>query len=453
MTTSFLLPTLDPAELQPRIGELVSHNGWTRTALLELQQRRLAQVLRQAATSAYYRDSLSVVREPSLADLPILTKRLLMDNWDTVVTDRRLRLREVEEHLASDRAGTLIHDQYRAYATGGTTGERAVVVYNQAGWVECVASMLRLLGVLGVGPATRTLGIGAPTPLHITNRAFAELSGGRSDAPRLSVVTPAAEMIAALNAYQPEVVFTYPSIIVRLAEQQQAGLLDIRPTRFVATGEVLTPPVRQAAREAFGTPVLSAYGTTEAGLLGTECDQAAGIHLAEDEVVLEAVDEDGRPVPPGTPSARILVTTLYDSPLPLIRYEISDVVTLSDEPCPCGLPYRRVVSLDGRREDILTLRGRSGAPVRLHAGRLRAPLAAVAGLRQFQVVRRADDDLCVRICPRDGADPDTVAAGTRQIVERELQAAQISLTTLEIRIVEAIERSGTGAKERLVATA
>jgi phenylacetate-CoA ligase len=80
--------------------------------------------------------------------------------------------------------------------------------------------------------------------------------------------------------------------------------------------------------------VLNGYGTTEAGMLGTECDLAAGVHIVEDMVVFESVDEASRPVVPGIPGAKVLVTTLYESPLRLIRYEISDVVTLEADPCP-----------------------------------------------------------------------------------------------------------------------
>jgi phenylacetate-CoA ligase len=80
--------------------------------------------------------------------------------------------------------------------------------------------------------------------------------------------------------------------------------------------------------------VLNGYGTTEAGMLGAECDLAAGVHIVEDMVVFESVDEASRPVVPGIPGAKVLVTTLYESPLRLIRYEISDVVTLEADPCP-----------------------------------------------------------------------------------------------------------------------
>ena len=61
---------------------------------------------------------------------------------------------------------------------------------------------------MGAGPGTRLVGIGAPTPLHITNQAFAELRSGQRDAPRLSVLTPLPELVRALNDYQPEMVLT-----------------------------------------------------------------------------------------------------------------------------------------------------------------------------------------------------------------------------------------------------
>jgi len=447
------LPALDPAQVQPVLAELIRRDAWSRAALLDFQRLRLARALRHAtAASPYYRQAIGTAIDDgaSLADLPVLTKRELMDNWDRIVSDPRLRLRDVERHLDSPRAGTLILDRYRAYATGGTTGERAVVVYDQPGWLQAMANMLRLLRMLGAAPQARTLGIGAPTPLHITNRAFAELRGGRSDVPRLSVLTPLAEVVAALNEYQPENIFTYPSYIRRLAEEQDAGRLAIRPARFVSTAEVLTEHVRLLAGHTWGARVLNGYGTTEAGMLGTECDLAAGVHIVDDMVVFESVDEASRPVPPGTPGAKVLVTTLYDSPLRLIRYEISDVVTLQADPCPCGRPYRRLAAIDGRREDTLTLLAADGGQLRLHAGRLRAPLDGVPGLRQYQLVQRSADSILVRITIRPGADPGDVAASTRSAVEHEIRRVGVRLGGLAVEVVDTIERRGGAAKECLV---
>jgi phenylacetate-coenzyme A ligase PaaK-like adenylate-forming protein len=453
------MPTLDPADVYPMVGELTAHDAWSRDKLLEQQGRRLDAMLRRAVqASTYYRSVLgrSVDAGAPLEELPILTKSTLMEQWDRIVTDPRLRLRDAEAHLAGGRAGTLLLDTYRVCATSGTTGERAVVVYDGAGWHRFVANMLRFLAMVGTSPDSRVIGVGAPTPLHLTNRAIAELRAGRTDVPRLSVITPLSDTVGALNAYQPEVVLTYPSVIRRLVEEQEAGGLRIRPQKLVSTAEVLVPEVRDMARRVWGADTLDSYGCTEGGLLGTECDAVAGIHVAEDLLVFEAVDERGRAVPPGTPSARVLLTTLFNGVLPLIRYELSDVVTMADGPCPCGRPFARVASIVGRREEYLSLRANGGGDVRVHARRLAAPLAGVRGLRQFQIVP-AFDRLRLVVSVRDEARLDEarledVAAAAAATVRGALRdvGADVQVTT---EVVSAIDRVGTGAKEQLVAAA
>ncbi len=451
--TSTAMPTLDLADVYPMVGELTAHDAWSRDKLLEQQGRRLDAMLRRAVqASTYYRGVLgrSVDAGAPLEELPILTKSTLMEHWDRIVTDPRLRLRDAEAHLAGDSAGSLLLDEYRVCATSGTTGERAVIVYDGAGWHQFVANMLRFIAMVGASPDSRMIGVGAPTPLHLTNRAIAELRAGRTDVPRLSVITPLSETVGALNAYQPEVVLTYPSVIRRLVEEQETGGLRIRPQKLASTAEVLVPEVRDMARRAWGADILDGYGCTEGGLLGSECAAVAGIHIAEDLLVFEAVDERGRAVPPGTPSARVLLTTLFNSVLPLIRYEVSDVVTMADGSCPCGRPFARVASISGRREEYLWLRAIVGAGVRIHAGRLWSPLAGVEGLRQFQIVP-AFDRLRLVVSPRDEARPEDVAAAAAATVRRALRdvGADVDVTT---EVVGEIDRVGTGAKERLVAT-
>jgi phenylacetate-CoA ligase len=452
--TSTPMPTIDPADVYPIVGELTAHDAWSRDRLLEQQRERIDATIRQAVeASAYYRDVLgrSVDAGASLQELPILTKSTLMGQWDRIVTDPRLRLRDVEAHLAGERPGTLLLGEYRACATSGTTGERAVVVYDRAGWHQVVANVLRFVAMAGAMPDSRLVGVGAPTPLHLTNRAAAELRAGRSDAPRLSVITPLPEVVAALNAYQPELVMTYPSFIRRLVEEQEAGSLRIHPQRLASTAEVLTPEVRAMARRAWGADILDSYGCTEGGLLGTECPAIAGIHIAEDLLVFEAVDEHGRAVPPGEPSAGVLLTTLFNGVLPLIRYELSDVVTMADGPCPCGRPFARVASIVGRREEYVVLRAAGGGDVRIHAGRLRAPLAGVSGLRQFQIVP-AFDRLRLVVSARDDSKPEDVATAAASTVRRVLRdvGADVYVT---IEVVSEIDRVGTAAKERLVGAA
>ena len=446
-------PLLDPAVVQRLAGELSARDTWSRRALLDIQRERLSGLLAYAvAESRYYRDTFSAVGHgASLSGLPVLTKATLMNQWDRIVTDPRLTLRAVEAHLAGPHCGELVLGEYRAFATGGTTGERSIVVYDRTAWLDGMGNVLRWLRTMGAKPDSRLVGIGAPSPLHVTNRAFAELQAGRAGAPRLSVVTPVSELVDSLNAYQPEVIFTYASFARRLVEEQQAGRLRIHPGRIVSTAEVLEPEVRSQVHDTWNARVLNSYGTTEAGLLGSECDSSTGIHIAEDMIVFEVVDEQNRPVPDGVPGAKVLMTNLFNRVLPLIRYELSDIATLDRDTCACGRPYARVTAIDGRREDYMTLRARDGGHIRIHAGRLRAPLAGVPGLRQYQLVPMTER-LSLRLSVRDDAAVETTKALATEVVRAALRSAgaDVMVTT---QVVDSIERAGTGAKEKLVAAA
>jgi phenylacetate-CoA ligase len=432
---------------------MLERESWPRERLLEFQRRRLRETVRHAvANSPYYYRAIGDVGNGDirLHELPILTKTTLMAEFDRIVTDRRLRLADAERHLAGNRAGEPLFGEYRVVASGGTTGMRGVVVYDQPAWEVAVASILRLLKVQGVSADTRVLGIGSPTPLHMTNRLFAELRAGRADAPRLSVTTPLPDVVEALNAYRPEALITYPSFVRRLAEEQRAGRLRIAPRQFCTAAETLTQDVRDLAQETWGASVLNAYGATEANLIGMECPWATGLHVNEDLLVLEVVDENDRPVPPGVAGHRLLVTTLFNRTLPFIRYELSDLVTIAEGPCPCGRPHLRLASVQGRREDVLSLPARNGGQVSVHALQLRAPLLRMPAVRQFQVSPRSAG-LLVRLVLHEGAAAGEVLGSARRAIEVELDQVGATVGTLAIEAVGDIGRSGTGAKEKLVA--
>lgn len=446
-------PTLDAAAVRRRAAELMARDNWTRQQLIAHQRERLQAVLHQAVSaSPYYHETIGhlVARGAPLEEFPVLTKSQLVANFDRIVTDRRLTLAEVERHLAGEHAADLLLGQYRACATGGTTGVRAVMVYDQTAWESVAANAFRFMNVAGAAPEARVVGIGAPTPQHLSCRLYDELRLGKPDVPRLYVTMPMQEVVAALNKFQPDVISTYPSFIRRLAEEQLEGRLKISPLRFGSVAEALMPDVRDLARQAWGTAIVDRYSTTETACAGSECEHHCGVHLPEDLVVFEAVDETNRRVPTGTPGHRLLITTLSNAVLPLIRYELSDIVTLADGVCACGRPYARMTSIDGRREEVLRLPRRGGERVEIHAFRLLSPLIGMPGIRQYQLLPGANH-LTVKISVRKGVP----CEGIRNDVERSIKAvlaeAEVVDTSVAVEIVDSIERSGTGAKVKLVA--
>jgi phenylacetate-CoA ligase len=442
----------DRQRLQQLTAQMSERERWPRERLLEYQRHRLREIVRHAvANSPYYRAAIGDPGDGdiNLQQLPVLTKATLMAEFDQIVTDRRLRLTDIERHLAGEHAAAPLLDEYRVAASGGTTGQRGVVVYDQSAWEISVANIQRMLGIMGLAPDARVLGIGAPTPLHLTNRLFAELRPGRTDAPRLAVTMPIAEVVEALNAYQPDAVITYPTYIRRLAEEQDAGRLQISPREFCSVAEPLTLNVRELARKSWGASVLNSYGATEAGVIGQECLWGAGLHIVEDLLIVEVVDANDRPVPAGATGQKVLVTNLFNRTQPFIRYELSDLVTVAEGPCPCGRPHLRLASIHGRREDILHLPARGGGQVDVHAVQLETPLLRIAEVRQFQVSPRPAG-LLVRLALREDATAGEVVQRARRDIAAELDQAGAAVEALTIEAVDHIARAGAGAKVKLV---
>jgi phenylacetate-coenzyme A ligase PaaK-like adenylate-forming protein len=364
MVAATALDPLAPEALGARARELLERDQWSRDQLGAYQHERLRSLIRHAAErSPYYREVLGRgAEDAALAELPTLPKRLLMEQFDRVVTDQRLRLAGVEPFLAAAEVGARYLDEYRVFTTSGTTGTSGVLVYSQAELAHWTAVMLRAFARLGLGPGTRLVGVGAPSALHISQQAIASLqAAGRSAAPRLSVLTPLDETVAALNEDQPEMLGGYASVMALLAEEQLRGRLSISPRVVLTTSEVLTEDARARIEAAWTTPV-QGYFSTEVLVIASDSLDHVGMHVCED-AILEVVDENDRPVSPGTLGSKVLLTNLVNYAQPLIRYELSDAVELEPGPDPSGRPFDRIARVDGRSDDMLRLPGSRGGVV------------------------------------------------------------------------------------------
>jgi phenylacetate-coenzyme A ligase PaaK-like adenylate-forming protein len=173
-------------------------------------------------------------------------------------------------------------------------------------------------------------------------------------------------IVQRLNAFQPAGLITFASMANALAEAQQQGTLRISPRTVVSSGEVLTQSGRRAFEDVWGADVLNLYGCTEAGQLAVECGEHRGMHLLDDLVIVENVDEENRPVPPGEYGAKLLITTLFRRTQPLIRYEVSDSVRFATAPCTCRLSYPLIDDIQGRVWDVLYFDRPQGGKVPVH---------------------------------------------------------------------------------------
>ncbi|HET8951361.1 MAG TPA: hypothetical protein VFN44_12660 [Solirubrobacteraceae bacterium] len=424
---------------------------WPRERLARFQQERLEALVAHArARAPYYRERIGS-GPVELAALPVMDKTTLMERFDDIVTDPRLRRDELLAHLDGLQHDDLYLGRYRAMTTSGSSGRKGLYVYDRPGWVAIGAAFMRFSAWAGTQPKfprRRMAMIGGGSPTHMSRRGSAMLSIGVHRMLALPVTMPVPRMVEALNAFEPESLSTYPSMAVLLADEKRAGRLRAAPAIVTTLSELCTPEMAAAIEDAFGVRPLDLYASTE-GLWGAACGEGAGHHLFEDLAIAENVDEDGRPVPDGERGARVLVTNLANLAQPLIRFEVSDVVTIDPEPCPCGRTLRRMRSVEGRADAVLWLPGVAGERVPVHPLQF-GVITADRGVREFQVLQRGDG-VHVRVVVREGEATDAVAERLREHVGARLAALGVRDPHVEVEPCAALERPPAGKLQLVVA--
>ena len=225
-----------------------------------------------------------------------------------------------------------------------------------------------------------------------------------------------------------------------LAEEQIAGRLNIRPKLIGAGGETMTPGIRRQIREAWNQDPFDYYGTVEGGTHAVECREGRRLHLMDDALVLEVVDDDHRPVPAGEPGTRVLITTLLRTTQPLIRYELTDSVTLAPDPCPCGRPFRSLAAIQGRLPRLLTMPSADGTR------QVQLPSMAFSYVANLPVTWRRltlEDDRHIVILAF-GVPPDFDAQPTLASLKRVIEEHGTGPITVEMRVLDEIPRTPAG---------
>jgi phenylacetate-CoA ligase len=429
--------------------EQVAHLDWTTEELRLERERDLRRLAQHAAErSPWHRERLAGVdisrlTATDLSGLPVMTKSDLMDNFDDIVTDPRLTLDLCERHVDALSGDAYLFDEFHVVASGGSSGQRGVFVYGWDAWAKCYSSIVRFPArdrtlhpeLARRPPVVAT--VAAAKASHVSAAIGATFS--TPDRPRHSIPVsqPMERIVDRLNRLQPTTLMGYSSFLPRLATEARALRLRIAPQRVVAISEPLLPEARADLEEAWGAPVASGYGMSE-GLFTGFCGY--GSHLPDDLCLLELIGPDGKPLEEGGTSVKVYVTNLYNRVVPLIRFEITDEVTLSEGPCPCGSAFRRIADPLGRLDDTFVYP--DGTTIHPHVFR---SCLGHQHLVEYQV----------RQTPR-GADISVVASGAIDIVdlaariESALRDLGCPAPAVTITTVDSIGRQSSGKLKRFV---
>jgi phenylacetate-CoA ligase len=379
-------------------------------ALEALRVRRLRALLVDAGQHVpYYRrlfagQGFDPAGLRSLADLralPLLSKAEIRANLDALKRDGAQRL--------------VRHN------TGGSSGEPLVFYMGMDRVSHDVAAKWRATRWWGVDIGDPEVVVwGSPVELGAQDR----LRAWRDRLLRSSLL-PAFEMsdvkldgfVAEIRRRRPAMLFGYPSALAHIAQHaKQRGValnrLGIR-VAFV-TSERLYDHQRALIREVFGCPVANGYGGRDAGFIAHECP-AGGMHVSAEDIIVELIDRDGRPVLDGAPG-EIVTTHLASGDFPFVRYRTGDVAVAGVRRCVCGRGLPLLDEIQGRSTDFVMAADGS----LMHGLALIYILRDMPDLQSFKIVQQSRQRTTVYLVPGAGLDRGTAQLSIVQGFRRRL---------------------------------
>ena len=446
MTTDLeLLKTRVSGAVGRQMPEHIARLGWDAGRLAACQRDRLRALLARAiAGSPFHAGRLRGV-DPDrfeladLARLPVMTKAGMMENFDAATTDRRLTRNLVERHLAGAVTDpSLLLGDYVVLVSGGSSGQRGLFVQTVDAYAEFAASVTRramaAAAATGLPPEGLVIGmVGAGSPVHSSGLASVTATRPPVRLVPAPASLPVAEIVRRLNAAQPPHLLAYAGKLAELAAEQRDGRLKLNLRSVTSMSEAISPAERAAVTKAFGVPVIDLFVSTE-GLVGHSEPGGTVLAFAGDTCIAECTDDEGRPVPDGEASSKVLVTNLHNLTQPIIRYELTDRFT------PAGTSAGGALraSVEGRSDDLFRYAGAS-----VHPFVIGAPLLQAPAVREFQV---RPTELGADIAAVIDGDFDHAAVTAE--VERSLRQAGLARPRVGFRRVGALDRDPMTSKAR-----
>lgn len=332
---------------------LLRSQHWNKIDLEQYRTKKLQDIILHAYNNVpFYRELLDkqgispqdINDIKDIKKLPILTKEIVRNN---------------QENLISKGFNAKIIKKGK---TGGTTGSPIITLKDTAERTFTWASYFRWYSWMGIKREDKI----------VTLWGTAKIKNESSLSKLRTLLKNLIQNNLTINAFNlnertlpivykkiikhdPVLIKGYLSAILQLANYIKDNDLNINNSlkAVATTAETLLPQHRTFIKETFKVDIFDQYGCGEVSGLAYECNKHEGLHINEEHVIIEIIDDSGNDLV--NSSGRIIVTSLDNKVMPFIRYEIGDLGTVSSEPCSCGINSRLLKSIEGRTVDTVTL--------------------------------------------------------------------------------------------------
>jgi len=443
--------------IMQELAALKQNEKKTAGQIQAFQEQKLRKLLSYAyENSIYYVNAFrnaglneETVKTAPLSAFPVLDKATLLREFDRLITlpdVTQEELRRFDEQDGGIR--NAYQGRYHVVHSSGSTGTPGYFLYDTPAWDSMLLGIIRgALWDMGMPQIMKLLAQG----LRIVYIAATDgryggamavgdgIDGLGAKQLHLDINTPLSEWVRQLREFRPNIVIGYPSAIKILAELVERGELLLHVVRLISCGEPLSTSLRQYLEQVFHTRAVNFYGASESLALGVETDPEQGMLLFDDMNILETAD-DG-----------IYLTCLYNFAQPLIRYKLTDRLTLRAPEPDSRYPFTRAVGLLGRNEDILWFEDESGNREFLH------PLAVegfcIPGLLDYQFRQTGKSSFEMLAETSEGADKTAIASEMHKQMGNILREKGLDKVAFSIRFTDQIRPDPKTGKKKLIVTA
>jgi len=332
----------------------------SREEIEALQERRLKWKVEQAWEVPFYRRLWedAGVSPDDIQSLEDINKLPIYDVSDVKESIDR-------DPPTGDYQGAELHNAdhapLRLFFSGGTTGNPRPQIYTALDREVQAIQQARFYWLSGIRPGD-VVQICWQFSTHngawIIDRAMHHYLGVTSLTTSTGNVTPTDQQVYFMDEYDIDAVEAFPNYLERLAEEaRDQGLVPGEDLELKCLPTHGQKHERDQVAETWDAPAYNGYGTHEVGLVSSSCEHQSGMHVFEDLFIVQIVDpETGEELPPGE-EGDVVVTELYKTGAPQVRYNLKDISRFVPGTCECGSEMRRLEDFLGRSDNMVKVRG------------------------------------------------------------------------------------------------
>lgn len=419
---------------------------FTAADIKKYQEKRIRDRIKYAISkSKFYQRHYSGKDSSDFISLPVTNKKLMMENLSDFNT-LGLEKEEIMEFCLHNERARDFSRRLKGVNIGmssGTSGNKGVEITTKREENILRAAFFARFSF----PKKEKINLAFI--LRVTSPAFSLNKFGH----RLTYITQLdsiENIVAKLTGLQPNIISAPPSMLKILAREKEEGRLLVYPKKVVSYAEVLYPDVKEYLGKVFQCEVHEIYKCSE-GAIGITCKQGK-LHVNEDIVAIELLNADGTPTKPGMPCHRLVITDLHKSALPIIRYELNDIITLSDEKCTCGSNFRIIEKIQGRADDLLWgLRKSDGARHFIYQDYISRTIISISDdIEEFQVIQKDYQSLVLRILLKAGANGPEIENKLKQEIKQVFTNYECVEPDLEIIFAAPLPNINSGKLSRVI---